>query len=329
MSTSEYDLAGTRQAEGLWFSKDPLVVLRAEDTVFRVSGGILSARSTVFRDMLALPQPSPSVEDTIDGCTVVRLPDSATEVESFLRAIFDSNFFMPPPALVDFDVVIGVLRLAHKYDVEYLFRRALSHLDHLYPIHLDKCSRVHQQFDPDDHIPIADRTVSAIVALRAASQVGATWMLPMIYYTITCWSDFERVDLRAATNMSSDEKFLCLAAQTKFVRENLTSYQFLGELPHRDCTTIKCPGKIAYYRHVVEHWSSHCLDANPLRPSLIYLQHHDDCELCRKLLVAADDDLAIKQRKFWEQLPDMFALPGWDELREMRGTVMEEASVES
>ncbi|KAJ6457573.1 hypothetical protein DFH09DRAFT_1349558 [Mycena vulgaris] len=37
---------------------------------------------------------------------------------------------MPPPERSDIHVVLGIVRLAHKYDMEYLFRRALQHLTH-------------------------------------------------------------------------------------------------------------------------------------------------------------------------------------------------------
>ncbi|KAF7352178.1 BTB domain-containing protein [Mycena venus] len=114
------------RVDDLWFP-DGNLILRVENTLFRVLSSILGARSSVFQDMVAFPQPSQPDGDTVDGHTVVRLHDSATEVEVFLRAIFDSSFSMPPPSPVDFTAVIGVMRLAHKYDVQYLFRRALSH----------------------------------------------------------------------------------------------------------------------------------------------------------------------------------------------------------
>ncbi|KAK6991925.1 BTB domain-containing protein [Favolaschia claudopus] len=318
MSSSEYTLAGTKQAEGLW-------VLRAEDTVFRVSGGILSARSTVFRDMLSLPQPSTSIEDTIDGCSVIRLPDSATEVESFLRAIFDSNFFMPPPAPVDFDVVIGILRLAHKYDTQYLFRRALSHLDLLYPIDFDTCTKVHGRVFSREvhHIRFNRITTSTIVALRVASEVGAIWMLPMIYYTIVCWSSFEGVELGSAADMLAADKMLCLAAQTNFLRQTLTSYRVFAGVPHQDCTSKDCYYFSAESRNYLDYLSDEGLDVNPLRAVDRDMQLINGCPLCREYLAEAAVRFTSRRRQFWEKLPSRFGLPGWDELKEMRRAVIE------
>ncbi|KAJ6589288.1 hypothetical protein B0H19DRAFT_886340, partial [Mycena capillaripes] len=61
--------------------------IQAENRIFRVSGGILAARSTVFSDIIGLPQPQSGDTEQIDGCPVVRLHDSAEDVEAFLRAI--------------------------------------------------------------------------------------------------------------------------------------------------------------------------------------------------------------------------------------------------
>jgi hypothetical protein len=75
----------------LWFTTDTIIVIRVENKIFRVSGGILAARSTVFNDMIAFPQPKSGETETMDGSPVVRLHDSAEDVEAFLRAIYDSR----------------------------------------------------------------------------------------------------------------------------------------------------------------------------------------------------------------------------------------------
>jgi hypothetical protein len=76
------------RVKDLWFPDGSLVV-QAEQSLFRISGGILAARSSVFADMLAFTQP-PDAE-TIDGCPVVKLPDRAEDLTCFFRAIFDSS----------------------------------------------------------------------------------------------------------------------------------------------------------------------------------------------------------------------------------------------
>ncbi|KAJ6483931.1 hypothetical protein C8R45DRAFT_1099103 [Mycena sanguinolenta] len=54
--------------------------------------------------MLSFPQPADS--ELVDGCPIVRLPDSEPDVTVFLRAIFDSSFFMAFPVRTSFDVTL-------------------------------------------------------------------------------------------------------------------------------------------------------------------------------------------------------------------------------
>jgi hypothetical protein len=70
----------------LWFS-DGSIVLNAEKITFRVHHSILSTHSTVFSDMLNIPQPLDQA--TIEGCPVVHLPDSAVDVACLLKALYD------------------------------------------------------------------------------------------------------------------------------------------------------------------------------------------------------------------------------------------------
>jgi hypothetical protein len=78
------------RVDDLWFSDDTLVI-KAENRIFRVSKSILAARSSVFSDMVAFPQPVGDDVPVIDGRPVVTLYDTGAEVEVFLRAIFDSR----------------------------------------------------------------------------------------------------------------------------------------------------------------------------------------------------------------------------------------------
>jgi hypothetical protein len=74
------------RAEELWF-KDGNIVLRAEDTVFRLYKGILAANSSVFHTMLDLPQSAVNHEEMYEDCPLVHMPDSAYETREFLKAM--------------------------------------------------------------------------------------------------------------------------------------------------------------------------------------------------------------------------------------------------
>ena len=77
----------------LWYD-DGNIVLQAENTQFKVYRGILIENSTVFRDMFSLPQLPSDVTDMIEGCSLVRLYDSAEEVGYILQALFRHRCIM-------------------------------------------------------------------------------------------------------------------------------------------------------------------------------------------------------------------------------------------
>lgn len=75
--------------DDVWF-EDGNLILQTDDALFRVYGGLLAARSSVFKDMLAFPPP-PEGNLTHNDCPVVRIYDSSKDVRFFLNAIFDSG----------------------------------------------------------------------------------------------------------------------------------------------------------------------------------------------------------------------------------------------
>ena len=75
--------------DGVWFD-DGNLILQTDNALFRVYGGLLAARSSVFKDMLAFPPP-PEGNLAHDNCPVVRIYDSTKDVHIFLNAIFNSE----------------------------------------------------------------------------------------------------------------------------------------------------------------------------------------------------------------------------------------------
>ncbi|KAK7062373.1 BTB domain-containing protein [Favolaschia claudopus] len=309
-----------QRVEDLWFPHGNLV-LRAETTIFRVHSDILGARSSVFRDMIAFPQPAQSEGDTLAGQDAVRLHDSAAEVEVFLRAIFDSSFFMPPPSPVTFPAIIGVMRLAHKYDVQFLFRRALSHLELLYPTTLSEYQsgrsipRTTTQHIREYH------TGNSLSAIRAASEVGTLWILPTAYYTMIKDSDTIQAiydDLRP------DEVRMCWTAQLKCARAVSTTHQFLTGIPTESCASDSCRRVASEALNNIECWRDDEVDLDPLDKWVLdYMSPGDAlCSGCGDLGAGMFSE---EQRRFWEGMPAMFGLPSWAELMEMRREAMKGA----
>lgn len=72
----------------LWFT-DGSVVLEAGSRLFRVYFGILAQASSVFKDLLTIPQPLEEDCETYDGCPLVHMPDLYQDLYPFLKALHD------------------------------------------------------------------------------------------------------------------------------------------------------------------------------------------------------------------------------------------------
>ncbi|KAJ7173926.1 hypothetical protein C8R43DRAFT_1119323 [Mycena crocata] len=194
----------------LWFSGST-VVIRAENKLFKLPGAIWAAKSTVFSDLMVLPASDEG--ERIDGCLVMRLDESAQDVEVFLRAIFDSSYFMPAPIPVHlWAEVLALLRLSDKYKVQYLYPRALDHLavDRWYA-----ASYSRGPGSPDfavSHLIQPEYLLAAFSVIAATIQVEALWLLPSAYY-IAATGNSEELLLCAEGNMQPHaQKYLATHA---------------------------------------------------------------------------------------------------------------------
>ncbi|KAJ7159385.1 hypothetical protein C8R43DRAFT_881997 [Mycena crocata] len=318
----DQDVSATdKRIKDLWFPTASLII-RAENSLFRVHSDVLGARSSVFRDMIAFPQPASPEGDIIDGHCVVALHDAAAEVEVFLRAIFDSSFFMPSPSPTDFPTVIGVIRLAHKYDVQYLFRRALSHLSSLYPMDLH---RVLEGFS-NHHVDFPYGVVTDLITLRAALEVGATWLLPAVYYNICSFpakTIFAAGKHWEALNVSQQQ--LCLTSQVELLRATALMH---GQLIYGDgdhCNKRQsCERARSEARAILLGWSKDGDDLDPLQSWAFY---GIDGALCNECERAGEKVYDIEQTKFWNRLPEIFGLSTWDDLKEEQREAIKEVQL--
>ncbi|KAJ7453893.1 hypothetical protein FB451DRAFT_1100212 [Mycena latifolia] len=327
----DQDTSYTR-VDDLWFPEGTLVI-RAEGTIFRVIQSILAARSSVFRDMLALPQPMDSDAEIIDGSPAVYLHDSAADVEALLRAIFDSSDFASAPEPVKLDALLGILRLSHKYDVQYLFRRALRHLEvSLYFSSLQDFqdpSEDHVLYPPDKEMegPCLSHFLNIILA---AMEVGALWLLPIAYYEV---SQYKCPDLMDSISLDTDRQAVvakCVNAAFTLFRAHARSIRVFSMAPAgSSCTSpAQCNPARLYaldsYLYRVAHLNS---AGDPLRDwaSDVWgtISHAKFCDHCLPFYTEQHNS---KLEALWEQLPSIFDLPGWQELEVMKTASMNAAS---
>ncbi|KAJ7026982.1 hypothetical protein C8F04DRAFT_1005370 [Mycena alexandri] len=300
-----------KRVDDLWFEDDTLI-LRAEDSIFRVSKGVLMARSHVLKTLICgLAQGNPA---TLDDCPVVQLDHSSEDVTSFLKAIFDSDFFLPPPAKAPFTVVIGVLRLAHAYDVKYLFRRALLHLEGFFPSTLDGEHVYAEVTESNEFLSCT------LLALRAALDVGALWNIPSIMYECCAFTLAEILDDARRRDLPGvNERALILSHSKQAALGTSFVTNFLYAEPSGRCrSAAKCNvGKLVWLEKV-DGWRKEGRDSVPLE-----FWDESDWEdmkpdFCQGCLASFQESYARGRKMFWEELPTTFGLPAWEELNKAK-----------
>ncbi|KAJ7119180.1 hypothetical protein C8R44DRAFT_625570 [Mycena epipterygia] len=316
-----------------WFEYGD-IVLTAGSSQYRVHGGILAARSPVFQDMFAFPQPPDS--ELVDGCPLVRLPDPATEVTVFLKAIFDPEFFMPFPAQTTFENVVGCLRLSHKYGVDYLRRRALVHLSSGYRTMLSEWDSSTYKMNPSPGRSASDITTwfwptnvaYNMSVINLAREVDALWVLPIAFYRIS--ASFSEVDSDvfhgtvyngAPTSLSlQDQKMILIGHRGQSASTNADILRFLSYPRSANIQGCELPTHCDGERLAAIESSREMIRDCPSIPLDIWVtaDWNELRELCPACLAVLKDTHQKARQAFWDKLPEMYGLPPWEELEKMK-----------
>ncbi|KAJ7048632.1 hypothetical protein C8F01DRAFT_1276341 [Mycena amicta] len=287
----------TSKVEDLWFPDGSLVIC-AGQKLFKVSKFVLAARSSVFRDMVALP---PQIADDL------------------YDAIFDSSYFEPPPSPALFSSVAGILRVAHKYDVNYLFKPALQHLEVFFPscgvLPEPTAMQYYRRFT-------ADGTFWLIL-------VGATWLLPAAYYFASLFSLDDLYAVPREADWDEYDIVLCSRVRQFFSSHHATALVhfttpddnahcaqptvcILGrqkalQLCLKDAAAIPDTG-------ILSSWLS--------RPESKQWQSVADAGYCSECLAHSQDKFRAQCQLAWDGLPKKLELGTWDNLAALRHSVM-------
>ncbi|TFY54161.1 hypothetical protein EVJ58_g9022 [Rhodofomes roseus] len=303
----------------VWYS-DGSVVLVAEKTAFRVHGTILATHCEIFKDMFAMPQPvtpDPNAE-TYEGCQVLRLQDSSTDLKHFLKTIYDFTYFRPG-SKTKFPIVAAVLRLGTKYDAPALRQRAVDHLSTAYPFSLEEWGRRASK----RLVPPFENELAAYIELAIETDIRV--VLPALYYAAS------RVplpdvltmlhNLAVAPGVQWDVCRAFLVGREKLLlAEQASALAFLQpDFPRSDCRGSSCRQRIDEAAKKTlpkpvsdpEPFYRWCMDKPDEMAKNIAL-----CESCQGTVATS---IKNGKQKLWEQLPDFFGLPGWDTLRARDG----------
>ncbi|KAJ7879307.1 hypothetical protein B0H14DRAFT_1614643 [Mycena olivaceomarginata] len=226
---------------------------------------------------------------------------------------------MPPPAESKFTDALGILRLAHKYDIPYLRRRALEHLEPIYPARLTKYDS--RDSDPDVTLDY-ESSIQALALVEVASEVDVPWLLPVAYYNICRWDLATITASRLWLALGEKQRRVCLVGSQRQMRQYPKIVHFLSVSKDRndedcldwaECNRIRLtflqlgPQLCPYMNWPLEIWSG-----GPLWAALAGMG------LCEPCTTEAKARHAAARQECWDELPRMFDLPGWDELEQMR-----------
>ncbi|KAK7050712.1 BTB domain-containing protein [Favolaschia claudopus] len=318
--TTLYNMDELTRAPDLWF-EDCGLIIQAEKTIFRVSRDFLALQSPVFRDMLSLPPPKTA--DMMLGCPFVFLPDSAQDVTVFLKALIFHDFFEPYPAPTSLDVLIGVLRLSHKYEVHSLRKRALVHISAGHPTSLEAYDAWEQEPQPAWLLEAIDRNEALLPIL--ARQLSIPWILPIAFYH-DCKHMSERCILKSPQSLEDKTLVItaCRTLEGTAVSEMLNFLWADDEPEDEDCVSpIRCMVSRTGMRRIAEGRRERSTATAPIFPLEIWRpEDWDALFVCGPCLASMKDAYEGARKAFWDDLPDMFDLPPWDELEKLKAEAL-------
>ncbi|KAF7977014.1 hypothetical protein HWV62_4956 [Athelia sp. TMB] len=298
----------------IWF-EDGNIVLQAGGTQFKVYRGLLAESSPVFADMFSIPQPLTN-ENLMEGCAVVHLTDSVSDVTFVLEALFQRkhNTIRKPLAI---EIIVAFVRMGNKYQIDDILNNALRRLYYEFPDTLKDYD------DTEDWSTIECSATINIDVVNLAREQNLLSVLPIALYCHHNSGFISRMDINCTSGLSSiDERALLKASLPLLHLQAKTSFSWLTNGGSSDCLTPDYCSKSR--NHVL--CSSFFFD-----PEWRGLNRWDDeweDGMCGACIADAQKTFAAGRQQLWDQLPVLLGLPDWDELRKEKIPFEEEETVE-
>ncbi|KAI0710512.1 hypothetical protein C8Q76DRAFT_624395, partial [Earliella scabrosa] len=163
---------------------DGNIALAADTTAFVVHEAVLVRHSQSFahivdRFHIEYAATPPDSRETMNGCPVLRVPDSAYDIKHMLYAIL-----LNPTETVPFSILASLARMGHKYRIPALLTEATRRLESVYT--LTACQSRHRSgstalatVEPQD----------AIEALNLLRTIGRNDLVPAAFYACCLLDD--------------------------------------------------------------------------------------------------------------------------------------------
>ncbi|KAJ7689842.1 hypothetical protein B0H17DRAFT_1065969 [Mycena rosella] len=249
------------------------------------------------------------------------------------------RYFLPFPALTTFDIIVGCLRLSHKYEVDYLRRRALIHLSSRYRTTLAEfdssssgdSSRGQRPSETIVSWPISHkaRTGFYIYAIHLAREVDALWVLPHAFYCLSsCFPNVIAGEISSGGVYDGAPTTLSVQDEGSFLQghaiQTRAATKDIAKIFTRHLDIKGCSSQLNCYRVRLQAIEDSREMIHDSSPTPLNIQGEvDDLEsllwhLCPKCLNLLKRAHAEARQKLWDALPSMYQLPSWAELKKMK-----------
>ncbi|KAK7025116.1 BTB domain-containing protein [Favolaschia claudopus] len=291
---------------------DGNVVLQAGNVQFRAHWSVLALHSSVFSDMRGLPQPPD--QPTVEGCPVIELFDDSADVEYLLKALYIPSFHCKK--VLPLPVIGALLRLGRKYDIKYLFDSAVARLTSEFPATLQELDIAMSSNRKVENIRgyatmTSCNLIFDIITLAHENQIFT--VLPLAYYLAAVYKP--RALFEINDNDEGNPRLppihlrRCISGRESLItKQLLPSYVFgwVTKWEFKDCTTV------AACRHFRESFLTACLQERAL---LALNAEWTAARLCQNCSGHAEKLISAGREKIWNELPEIFDLPPWNELK--------------
>ncbi|KAH9482472.1 hypothetical protein JR316_0004572 [Psilocybe cubensis] len=339
--------------ENWWSENTGFVILEAEGRLFKMLATLFLRKSPVFKAAYDGSPTSPPVfckkiyvgsgseiiQKTQGKDIIVfeMLDVTAKEAEEFVHALLDPEHFDRPPKKEKFEVILAIFKLASLYEVNYLRRNALAHLELAYPctniedwdsreqrstFSVDRSAEFYQT------IPHTLTNTFSLIELCMAHR--AFWILPAAFYEC-CLYNVDKILEHPKWAECNDDSLLPAIKNkiiTGFISQKEETSRVLSflhvSLPQcnssRKCNEIR-QGELAniYITRGNKRRDMDFLGTVWDKGDWDEFGEQGMCGQCLSMCRSYHNNFRVDA---WENLPSLYDLPDWDSLRELRSHVM-------
>lgn len=326
------DKASLPRRSELWF-REGTVVLQAGNTQFRVYRDVLSLHSKIFKGMFSVSQCSLQDEALVEGCPLVRLCDSESDMEDMLRELYSyrsvqlhhtaplsgrnithacPTFTRPhtPDQRPRLSYLAAMLRLGKKYFIDDMQFAAANQLRRCFPTTL----RAFDESPPVGQVYAGSAIDSMVQLLNVAQDTGLWSIMPAALYMsdLTVEEVFEGVDLDDGSTLLLHPD---LQKRLLVGRDRLRSKQADGIYSWTRTNVAGCQDQAkcgsAKQARLLKLTNISLEDAAYFMPWNARWGEG----LCSTCIEDAMVTSEVSREGLWEELPSIWGLPPWNQLR--------------